>query len=259
MKIILLIILAYNLNAQMSSGYFVEPNELLDDSSNKILKSKISTLYSDNGIEVTQYYNPIVTVISYNEYEITALNGMRKTYTVNGSISLKVVFSGDREAVLSTISFDVNGVGTNERIARLNALKSMKVNKKEIENFVTKTNSNYKKSIVAFTESKLREAKGYIVTGDYEQAVNTMMDVPVDVANKAEITKIFKTIEEKIKLKEEQEQNEKNRIMEMQFQLIKAKIESDTKLNERLIQENKMEYQERLAEERYLKMWLLSR
>ena len=259
MKFLLFIIFTFNLNAQLTVGCFVEPNDILDENSSNILKSKIYSIYSDNGIEVTQYYNPVVTVAIYNEYELTKLEGMRRTYSVNGNITLKVVFSGNKEAILSTISFDVNGVGVNEKVARNNAFKSLKINKNDVEKFILNANNNYKKSVVQYSKNKLKEAKGYILKEDYDEAINSLLDVPVNDDNKNEISKMFKTIEEKIKTKKEKESDEQNKILQMQYDLIKAKIESDNKLNERLIQENQLDYQERLAEERYLKMWILSR
>lgn len=259
MKYILIIIFTLNLNAQLTVGSFVEPNDLLDENSSNILKSKIYSIYSENGIEVTQYYNPVVTVAIYNEYEISKLEGMRRTYSVNGNVTLKVVFSGNKEAILSTISFDVNGVGVNEKVARNNAFKSLKINKTEIEKFIKNTDDNYKKSVVQYSEQKIKEAKGFILKENFDLAINSLLEIPVNDDNKSEITKIFKTIEEKVNTYKTKETEEKNKILEMQYDLIKSKIDSDTKLNERLIQENKMEYQERLAEERYLKMWMLNR
>ncbi len=259
MKFLLFIIFTFNLNAQLTVGSFVEPNELLDESSKNLLKSKVFSIYSDNGIEITQYYNPIVTVVIYNEYEITKLEGMRRIYNVNGSITLKVVFSGNKEAVLAATSFDVNGVGSNEKVARNNAFKTLNINKKEFEKFVKNTNDNYKKSVVQYSEQKIKEAKGFILKENYDLAINSLLEIPVNDKNKSEVTKIFKTIEEKVNKSKTKATEEKNKILEMQYDLIKSKIDSDNKLNERLIQENKLEYQERLAEEKYLKMWLLSR
>lgn len=261
--LILIVILSSNVFAQaVSSGYFVVPNPAMDQTVQEQLGNKIKAALSKAGVNATDGYFPMVTIVKYDETETIEISGMRKMYKAMGVVTIIMTFANTSTA-LATEQFDVNGVGVSQKVAQATAVKNINIPQKTVTDMMEKAKIGYDKALKDYSIGRLTAAKKLKASKDYESALETASEVPADSKDYKEAQKLVAEIEKLIDKDTKEQQLRKDKEDERNFELQKKQAELNRdvaiereKTRQENIKANQNIQQSRLqVVERYYRAW----
>jgi hypothetical protein len=198
---------------QMTSGYYVVSSGAMSQDIMDQLSNKIKLLLTKAGMNVTEGYFPMVTVLSYDENEVVELGGIRKSYKAIGTVNLHILFDNN-STLLSATSISIEGVGTSKSIAQANSIKKIEIPQNEMDELLDRAKGNYQKVLDDFSSKRIAQAKGLMAKGNYNDAIELMYDIPKESKHYKEAKGL---IDKAVK------QNENERLAKIE--LVKKKLE----------------------------------
>lgn len=238
LKILLaVIIISYSgiVAQSISSGYYVVPSRDMNEDSKAYLENKLKNTLMNAGVNTVEGDFPIVTAIYYNEIETIELPGIRKTFKNIGEVSIFILFENTKKELSST-AVHVEGVGTSKTIAINNCIQNIKIPEEQLASLISKAKENYKPALESYSFDKLKDAKSYYSTGNYNDAIELANEIPKESKYYKEGQKLVKIINDnraaRIKELEEKlaayrDQENYQRQQEMKFELEKIKLEQN--------------------------------
>lgn len=239
----------------MSSGYFVVPNPVMDNSVQEQLGNKIKVAISKAGVMATDGYFPMVTVVKYDETETIEIEGMRKMYKTMGNVTILITFT-NTNASLAATDFAVEGVGISRKISQANAVKNIKIPEDELKTMMNTAKVNYDKALKDYTAGRLAEAKKYKANHQYSEALEVASEIRPESEYYKEAQKLVAEIN-KIQDKEAADaQKRADKESEREYELRKEQLKNQ---NEQIKQNAETERQSINARarvvERYYRAW----
>lgn len=259
----MLVILSPFIFAQaISSGYFVVPNQAMDNSVQEQLGNKIKAALSRAGVNATDGYFPMVTIVKYDETETIEIAGMRKMYKAMGVVSIIITFT-NTNASLASEQFDVEGVGATQKVAQATAVKNINIPQKTVVDMMARAKIGYEKALNDYSKGRLTEAKKIKATKDYYYALEIASEVPPDSKDYKEAQKLVAELDKLIDKDQREAQKRQDEQDKRDFELRKKQIDANTeiakereKTNQTAIQSNADVQQARArATERYYRAW----
>jgi hypothetical protein len=237
------------------SGYFVVPNNAINESVQEQLGNKIKVAMSKAGMAATDGYFPMVTVVKYDELETIEIPGMRKMYKTSGTVTLLMTFTNTNTSLAAT-DFSVEGIGVSKETAQKTAINNIVIPVDKLKDMAEKAKKNYGASMESFAANRLATAKKLKASKDYWSALEAVSEIPKDSKPYAEANKMYAELEklvEKESVKEEKLQAIRE---QREFELTKDQMKYD---NEQAVEKQKTKRTEvesrARVNERYYEMW----
>jgi hypothetical protein len=257
--IMIVVFSPYILAQAMSSGYFVVPNDKMNEDVRQQLGNKIKVALTNAGVAATDGFSPMFTVVKYDETETIELSGMKKMYKTSGEVSIMMLFENTK-TTLAASSFSVEGVGVSKTVAQAAAIKNINIPESEIKNMVEKASKNYPKIKEDYSKRKLAEAKKLQAQGDAGGAIEAASSIPADSKLSKEAQSFIEKLNQKREKDEAAAEKRRDEREKQDFELQKKQMEEDSKIN----QENLKQQHETVrafiearsrVEERYYRAW----
>jgi hypothetical protein len=237
------------------SGYFVVPNNAINESVQEQLGNKIKVAMSKAGMAATDGYFPMVTVVKYDELETIEIPGMRKMYKTSGTVTLLMTFTNTNTSLAAT-DFSVEGIGVSKETAQKTAINNIVIPVDKLKDMAEKAKKNYASSMESYASNRLQTAKKLKASKDYWSALEAVSEIPKGSKPYAEANKLFVELEklvEKESVKEEKLQAIRE---QREFELTKDQMKYD---NEQAVERQKTKRTEiesrARVNERYYEMW----
>jgi hypothetical protein len=237
------------------SGYFVVPNNAINESVQEQLGNKIKVAMSKAGMAATDGYFPMVTVVKYDELETIEVPGMRTMYKTSGTVTLLMTFTNTNTSLAAT-DFQVQGIGVSKETAQKTAINNIVIPVDKLKDMAEKAKKNYGASMESFAANRLATAKKLKASKDYWSALEAVSEIPKDSKPYAEANKMYAELEklvEKESVKEEKLQAIRE---QREFELTKDQMKYD---NEQAVEKQKTKRTEvesrARVNERYYEMW----
>jgi hypothetical protein len=240
---------------EFGSGYFVVPNNAINESVQEQLGNKIKVAMSKAGMAATDGYFPMVTVVKYDELETIEVSGMRTMYKTSGTVTLLMTFTNTNTSLAAT-DFQVQGIGVSKETAQKTAINNIVIPVDKLKDMAEKAKKNYGASMESFAANRLATAKKLKASKDYWSALEAVSEIPKDSKPYAEANKMYAELEklvEKESVKEEKLQAIRE---QREFELTKDQMKYD---NEQAVEKQKTKRTEvesrARVNERYYEMW----
>jgi hypothetical protein len=240
---------------EFGSGYFVVPNNAINESVQEQLGNKIKVAMSKAGMAATDGYFPMVTVVKYDELETIEVSGMRTMYKTSGTVTLLMTFTNTNTSLAAT-DFQVQGIGVSKETAQKTAINNIVIPVDKLKDMAEKAKKNYGASMESFAANRLATAKKLKASKDYWSALEAVSEIPKDSKPYAEANKMYAELEklvEKESVKEEKHQAIRE---QREFELTKDQMKYD---NEQAVEKQKTKRTEvesrARVNERYYEMW----
>lgn len=240
--VVLILFVQFNLNANITSGYFIPENNAIDSEVSSLMANKIKTALSKNGINVVESYYPLVTVVKYDEISVSEISGMKKMYQSTGNVTITMYFMASSIAAqkadmeitgLGSMDFEIVGVGDSKSKSAKNALRKISFDSKEFKDFTDKVKKLYEESQDEFNKKCISEAKKFMAKQDTENALNYLgfVSEKAKPAERKEADKLIAQVIEENKRQqakaERHEEEDRTREHELNKKLVDAEIQSN--------------------------------
>lgn len=192
----MLLFISHSLLADISSGYFVYPNDNINEEVRTQLGNKIKVALSKNGVNSVEAFYPLVTVVKYDEGEVVEADGASKIVKITGSITISVFFLASGNS-LGSMEIEVSGMSENKQKASKDAFRKISFENKEFKEFTEKVKRLYVSSLDEFNKKCIAEAKKYKAKREFEKALDFLVFVRDNgkAAEKKEADKLNSEIE----------------------------------------------------------------
>lgn len=157
-----------------------EKTDLLNVNSLNILKSRVISFASKNGISGEGGYSDIVIYPVITEIDNSIIEGMKNLilYTIEVQLVVKEV---NTKNIYGTFSLQIKGDGYNKTDAVKSAISKLDFNINEGQTFIADVKKKIEKYYQVNCEKFLSKANNFSKSGDYEAAIAICYSIPESV------------------------------------------------------------------------------
>lgn len=191
------IMTAQNSDSNIALGTYI-PYEMeqVPAAARQILETKLGQMVTMNGISDVSYNSRFIITPNVSVMSKDVLGTAPPKIVLNLDVTL-YIGDGLNGTLYTSKSFSVKGIGSNETKAYIDAIKNMKTNSENVQEFVTLG----KQKIINFFNNNCeliqKEANTLANQNRYEEALGLLVNVPVNSSCYDKVGKSLKTMYQK--------------------------------------------------------------